>query len=226
MPNPLTQLAEAIWVADIPHSFVGLQLGTRMTAVRLSSGDVLLHSPIPITEALRTAIDLIGPVKHIVCPNMFHHMHAARVVGVYPGALLHGPKKLHRKRRDLRFHAALSELPHADWKSDLVPITIQGSIVRETVLFHPASRTLITSDLVENFKSHSHRLTRIYLRLGGLLGKAGWHPLMRLLYLDRKAARISVDRILALPFERVVIAHGDVIAINARETVREGLKWL
>ena len=187
---------------------------------------MLLHSPIPITEALRTAIDLIGPVNHIVCPNMFHHMHAGGAVGVYPGALLHGPPKLHKKRRDLRFHARLSEVPHADWKDDLVPITIQGSIVRETVLFHPASKTLITSDLVENFKSHSHRPTRIYLRLGGLLGKAGWHPLMRLLYLNRRAARASVDSILALPFERVVVAHGDVIATNARETVREGIKWL
>lgn len=226
MQSSLTKLAEDVWVAACPHSFYGLQLGTRMTVVRLSSGGVLLHSPIPMRADLRAAIDAIGPVKHIVCPNVFHHTYAGEAVGAYPDALLHGPAKLHAKRRDLHFHAVLSEIPHADWRNDLAPIAIDGSIVKETVFFHLPSGTLITADLVENFKSHDHMPTRVYLWLGGLLGKPGWHPLMRLIYVNRKAARASVERILALPIERVVVAHGDVITADAREAVRAGLKWL
>lgn len=226
MQRLLTKVAERIWVADIAHGFFGLQLGTRMTVVRLSSGALLLHSPIRATPALRTEIDQLGQINHIVCSNMFHHMFAGEWTSAYPDALLHGPAKLRKKRRDLRFEADLSEIPHPDWKNDLVPITIAGSLVRETVLFHPASKTLISSDLIENFSSHTHAPTRIYLRLGGMLGKAGWHPMMRLVYVNRKAARASIERILALPFERVIIAHGDIITTNARDTVREGLAWL
>jgi hypothetical protein len=225
MMPPLAKVADDIWVADIPHSFIGLQLGTRMTVVRLSSG-LLLHSPIPMTAALQANIDALGVVKHIVCPNVFHHVYAGEAVRAYPDALLHGPAKLAKKRRDLHFDVVLSEIPHPDWNDELMPITIAGSIVGETVLFHPASRTLVTSDLVENFRDHSHTPTRVYLRLGGLLGKPGWHPMMRLVYVNRKAARASVERILALPFERVTLAHGDIITGNARETVRQGLSWL
>lgn len=105
-------------------------------------------------------------------------------------------------------------------------ISIAGSMLRETVFYHPSSRTLITSDLVENFKAHSHWLTRCYLRLNGMLGNVTWPPMMRIVYTNRSAARESVARILALPFERVVVAHGDVITDNARETLRKGLEWL
>lgn len=224
--SQLENIAENIWAASAPHRFAGLHVGTRMTVLRLSSGAVLLHSPIELSDDLRAAIDAIGPVQHIVCPNLFHHVYAGEAVAAYPQALLHGPLKLHRKRSDLHFDAVLSDAPHADWQQDLLPVTIAGSLLGETVLFHPASRTLITSDLVENFKTHPHWLTRNYLKLNGVLGHVTWPRIMRVVYLDRNAARASVERILALPFERVIIAHGDIIGENARETLRAGLKWL
>ncbi|MFL9873828.1 DUF4336 domain-containing protein [Paraburkholderia megapolitana] len=224
--SELEKIAEDIWVSKAPHSFLGLHVDTRMTVIRLSSGKVLLHSPVPITPELRASIDAIGPVGHVVCPNLFHHVYAQQALTTYPDARLHGPEKLHRKRRDLRFDAVLSEEPDPDWRNDLVSISITGSLLKETVFYHPASKTLITSDLVENFKAHSHWLTLGYLKLNGMLGNVTWPPMMRVVYTNRRAARESVARILALPFERVVVAHGDVITDNARETLRKGLEWL
>lgn len=222
----LQAIADNLWTASVPHLFMGLHVGTRMTVVRLHTGGVLLYSPIPLRAELRAEIDAIGPVIHIVCPNLFHHMYAGQALVAYPNALLHGPEKLRQKRKDLSIPAVLSETPHADWQEDLQPIAIRGSLMNETVFFHPASKTLITSDLVENFKTSAHAPTRFWLWLGGILGHVGWHRVLRVVYLNRKAARESVDRILALPFERVIIAHGDVIEQNAKETLREGLRWL
>jgi hypothetical protein len=205
---------------------MGLHVGTRMTVIRLSSGELLLHSPIPLSSELRTAIDALGQVAHIVCPNLFHHMYAAEAATAYPQAMLHGPANLQSKRRDLRFGAVLTDQPHSDWRGDLELLTIEGCVLGETVFYHPATRTLIACDLVENFHQSSHWLTRNYLRLGGVLGRVGWHPLLRVAYRDRKLARTCIDRLLAWPFERVVLAHGDLLTDNAHALVREGLAWL
>ena len=153
-------------------------------------------------------------------------MYAADVVAAFPGALLHGPAKLQRKRKDLKFDAVLSETPHPDWDGQLLPLTIGGSLLNETLFYHPASKTLISSDLVENFHQCSHAPTRWYLWLGGILGKVGWHPLLRLVYLNRRRARADVSRLLQWPFERVILAHGDILTDNARDQVRAGLAWL
>lgn len=224
--SALEHIANDIWVCKAAHTFAGLHVGTRMTIVRLSTGGVLLHSPIALSADVRAELDAIGPVRHIVCPNMFHHMYAADALSAYPTAKLHGPAKLHKKRKDLRFDAVLSEVPDADWQQDFITISIEGSLLGETVLYHQPSKTLITCDLVENFKSHPHWFTRTYLKLNGMFGHITWPPVMRVLYINRKAARRSMDRILALPFERIIIAHGDNITSDARETLRRGLLWL
>lgn len=224
--SQLEKIAENVWVAAAPLSFMGLHVGTRMTVIRLSSGAVLLHSPVPLSAGLQAEIDAVGSVRHIVCPNLFHHMYAGEALSTWPQAKLHGPKKLQKKRQDLHFDAVLSDTPDPDWQGELLPITIAGSLLNETVLYHVPSQTLVTSDLVENFKQHPHWLTRTYLRLNGMLGKITWPPVMRIVYLNRRAARADIERILALPFERIIIAHGDIIRRNARETLRKGLEWL
>lgn len=222
----LETITDNLWSARAPQSFLGLHVGTQMTVLRLSNGGLLLHSPIAISPELQQQIDALGPVRHIVCPNLFHHLYGGDAKQRWPQALLHGPAKLQEKRTDLRFDATLSETPHPDWGTDLHCITIDGSMLNETVLFHGASGTLISADLVENFSHHDHWPTRWYLKIGGIYGRASWHRLMRFVYLGRRKARASIDRILALPIERVMVAHGDNITHDAKRVLREGLRWL
>ncbi|MFL9983438.1 DUF4336 domain-containing protein [Paraburkholderia sediminicola] len=225
MPQ-LEKIAENIWITSTSHAFLGLRVGTRMTVARLAGGGLWLHSPVTMTAEVRNELDAIGPVNHIVCPNLYHHVYAGEAVAAYPRAMLHGPHALRRKRKDLPFAADLSDTPHPDWASDLIPLTIRGCKLAETVFFHVSTRTLITSDLVENFDSSPHWLTRTYLKLSGLQGNITWSPPLRFLYSDRKLARESIDHILEWPFERVVIAHGNIILENARESVERGFVWL
>ncbi len=227
MVNALQAVAEGLWCVRADQAFLGFRVGTQMTILKLSGGGLLLHSPIAITPELRAQIDALGPVQHIVCPNLFHHLHAGGARELWPQALLHGPAALQAKRSDLHFDAVFSEQLHPDWAQDLVAITIEGSMLGETVLFHPVSKTLITVDLVENFSHCDHAPTRWYLKLGGIYGRVGWHRLLQLVYRNKSKARASVDRILALPFERVLVAHGNRnIEHDARNALREGLRWL
>jgi hypothetical protein len=197
-----------------------------MTVVRLSSGGLLLHSPVPMTESLRAELRALGPVAHIVCPNYYHHVYAGEAAAAFPDAMLHGSEELRRKRPDLAFDANLSELPHPDWQHELLPATIRGCALRETVFFHPRTRTLVTCDLVENFAGSAHWPTDLYLSLAGLRGRIGWSRFLRVVYRDRPAARACIERILEWPIERIVVAHGDIVTADAHAVVRRAFGWL
>lgn len=48
---------------------------TRMVVVRLISGELFLWSPSELAEGLRSEVDGLGPVRHLVSPNKTHHAH-------------------------------------------------------------------------------------------------------------------------------------------------------
>lgn len=220
---PLELLTTDIWTARAPLRFLSFAIGARMTIVRLPDGGVLLHSPMALDDTLRAEIDAIGPVRHVVCPNVFHHLYAAPALAAYPAAKLHAPPELGRKRRDLRIDHPLGD---TTWDGALTPVGIGGSMLKETVFFHPASGTLISADLLEYFEQCDEAWTRTYLRAAGVYQRATWNRLLRFVYRDRKAARRDIDRLLELPVDRITIGHGDVIAKDARDVLRNGFAWL
>jgi hypothetical protein len=86
--HPMERVADGVWVADAPFSFFGVRLGTRMTVVRLRDGGLFVHSPVPLTPALRAEVDALGSVRHIVAPNIAHHLYVGEWKEAYPDALL------------------------------------------------------------------------------------------------------------------------------------------
>lgn len=207
--------------------FLGmLHIGTRMTVVRLRDGSLLLHSPVPLSTEAKAELDALGPVQHVVCPNLYHHVHASAVLAAYPQALLHAPAGLQKKRPDLPIGAPFAAAPHPAWAADLRPFQIEGSLLGETVFLHERTRTLISSDLTENFETSPHLLTRLYLKANGIHGKIGWSRMLRVLYRDRAAARRSIDQLLGLDFNRLIIGHGNIIQTEGREAVRGTFTWL
>lgn len=224
--SALVPVSDSIWVVAAPFSFFGLHIGSRMTVIRLRDGSLALHSPVAVDTPLVADIDALGEVRHIICPNSFHHLFAADAVTIWPQATLYGPRALQRKRRDLTFQATLGEPLPAALASDFEAVSIAGSLLNETVLFHRDSGSLITADLIENFPSCDHAPTRWYLKINGALGQPTWPRAMRALYWRRDLARASIERILAWPVERVILAHGEIIEGNARDALRQGLAWL
>ena len=222
----LERIDQGLWAAAAPTTFLGLHLGTRMTVVRLSGGGLFLHSVVPMTGPLRAEVEALGPVAHIVLPDLYHHLHVGPWSLAFPGARIHAPPGMARKRPDLRIDAELSEVPHPDWARDLRPFFIAGCRLRETVFLHPATRTLIVSDLVENFHRMDHGPTRLYLKAAGFYGRAGFSRFLRPVYGDRPRARASLERLLAEDFERIVLCHGENLEKGGREALRLTYAWL
>jgi len=227
MPKPLRPLAPDLWVADRPQTFYGLPVGTRMTVIRLADGALLLHSPVALDAQLRAELDAIGRVRYVVAPNRVHHLYAGDVATVYPEARLWVGPGLERKRPDLQFEAVLGNEAPGEWRDVVEQTFFRGRpYENEVVFFHRPSRTLVLCDLAFNFGPGTATPTRLLMQLIRSYGTFGPSKLDPLLIRDRVAARASLERILAWDFDRVVVAHGDVLESGGREALRMGYGWL
>jgi uncharacterized protein DUF4336 len=223
----LRELAKNIWIAERPQRFYGLEVGTRMTVIRLGDGSLLLHSPVSLDPDLRRELDAIGRVCLAVAPNRVHHLHAGEVAEAYPGARLWVAPGLERKRPDLVFVGLLGDEAPAEWKEEVDQVFFRGRPYENEVVFlHRASRTLIMCDLAFNFGPRAAAPTRLLMRLLRSYGRFGPSTLDPWLIRDRRAARQSLERILAWDFDRVVVAHGDVLESGGRDALRLGYSWL
>ena len=233
----LQQVAENLWVVGQPMQFLGLEIGTRMTVVRLSHpadqpGELVLISPVRLAEADKAKLDELGTVAHIIAPNLFHHLFMEQAQQLYPQAKCWGVAELAQKRSGLKLDGlldqpgslgeALSYLPVQGFAA-LLP---QGICqVNETVFCHHPSRTLIVTDLAFNFDSASSLGTRFAARVLGsyealrptLLEKWGTQ--------DKAGVEASVREILQWNFDRVVLTHGSVVEQGGKTALREGYEW-
>jgi hypothetical protein len=223
----LRQLDEDLWIAERPQRFYGLEVGARMTAIRLADRSLLLHSPLALDAALRRELDALGPVRFAVAPNRFHHLYAGDVARAYPDSRLWVAPGVERKRPDLAIAGLLGDEAPAGWEGQVDQLLFRGRPFENEVVFrHRASRTLLLCDLAFHFGARAAPLTRLLMRALGSYGRFGPSRLDRFLIRDRPAARQSLERILAWDFDRVVVAHGDVLETGGREALRAGYGWL
>lgn len=223
----LVPLAENIWTAVRPQTFFGLEVGARMTVMRLADGSLLLHSPLPLDADLRRELDALGRVRYAVAPNRVHHLYAGKVADAYPEARLWIGPGLEKKRPDLEFVAILGDEAPAEWRDEVGQVFFAGRpYENEVVFFHRPSRTLILCDLAFNFGPSTAWPTRLLMTLIRSYGRFGPSTLDPWLIRDRAAARASLQRILAWDFDRVVVAHGDVLERGGHEALRRGYAWL
>jgi hypothetical protein len=198
-----------------------------MTVVRLRGERLLLHSPVTLDVDLRRALDALGRVCFAVAPNRVHHLHAGEVAHAYPGARLWVAPGLERKRPDLVFEAVLADDAPQEWSAEVAQVFFRGRpYENEVVFFHRSSRTLVLCDLAFNFGPGTAWQTRLLMTLLRSYGYCGPSKLDPWLIRDRRAARESLERILAWDFDRIILAHGDVLERGGRDVLRRGYSWL
>jgi len=226
----LTTITDDIHSIDEDFGFSGFQLGRRGTVVRLDGDSLLLHSPIPMTPELKAAVDALGTVRHIVAPNLFHHLWAPEWADAYPDAVVHAPEGIEKKQKRLRVGRTLDGTADPAWGGVLTPLLFEGMPAhRETNLWHEASGTLISSDLALALpRELDHWLTRTYAKLNKFYGKPlGCSLVHKMWTKDKPAVRRSVDRILELAPKRLVLGHRNVIdGPDTTDALREAWSWL
>jgi hypothetical protein len=223
----MQQLHSDLWIADSSMRFVGLEIGARMTVVRLPGAKLLLHSPITATEELVREVETLGQVAYLIAPNRFHHLSVGEWLRACPEATAYVAPGLDEKRPDLKITGVLSDEPEPGWAGTIDQVLVRGfPLANEVVFFHRPSSTLIATDLAFNVGPSSPALTRLAFRLGRAYGHLSPTLLERLFVRDRSAFRRSLESMLAWPFERVVVAHGQVSEKGGREELVRGYAWV
>ena len=216
-----------LWVAEVPLRFFGLEVGTRMSVVRLVNGDLWLHSPVGLTDGLRRELDRIGPVRHVVCPNRMHHVFVEPYFSAYPSARVFAAPGLPEKRRDLPFHGVLGDGPEPGWAEDLDQLVFRGERqLREVVFLHRASRSLILTDLLQSAHPQSPPLTRLVHRLYRTYENPGPPLPVRLGFVNKAAARLSLERVRSWDFDRIVLAHGHLVETGGKAAFLSAFSFL
>jgi hypothetical protein len=226
----LTPFGPDIWIADGPHvSTGGFHYGTRTAVIRLSNGELFIWSPIKLTSALRTEVDALGEVRDLVPPNSLHHLFVDDWRAAYLNARLYAPPRLRAKRKDLAFTADLGDGPAAAWAKDIDQVIIPGNLITtEVVFFHRKSATVLFTDLVQQFPSQWFAGWRAAVARLDLMTEA--EPAVprkfRVSFVHRRAARAALERILAWPAEKVLMAHGTPVTRDGRAFVGRAFRWL
>ncbi|MGO4870585.1 MAG: DUF4336 domain-containing protein [Roseiarcus sp.] len=227
----LLEFGPGVWIREGPVvPFVaGFPYPTRMAVIRLSDGGLFVWSPVALSPALRREVDALGPVRCLVSPNLLHHLFLGEWKAAYPEARLFASPGLRRRRTDLAFDADLGDAPDPIWAADIDQVLVSGSfIMTEAVFFHRGSRTAIFADLIENLPRDWFKGWRgLLARLDGIVAPNPGAPReWRASFVNRRAARRALGRILAWPIERVLIAHGEPARVDGAAFVRGAFAWL
>lgn len=229
MTTPRLQpITDELWGATHDLMMSGIvHFPGRMTVARLDSGELWVCSPIPIDDALAEELAALGPVAHIVAPNRLHHLYLPGAIARYPEAKVWAAPGLPDKRKDITFDGVLHDDAEPPWAGELPHVFLAGSPwMNEVVFWHRATRSLVLTDLIFNLHDVRGWFTRLVLRMVRAYRRPGQSRLVRLTTRDRDAFATSLRRVLAWDIDRIVVAHGEIVADDPKATLAGALGWV
>lgn len=208
-------VTDQVWCYQYPVRSGPLQLMARMTIVRLNDGALWVHSPAPLTDELLEELTAIGSVHHVVAPNKSHHLHFKDFLANFPSAQGYIAPGLQSR---LAPQDALRILvPGSDpWPAEIDTTFVSGlPLIDETLFYHRSSRSLIVTDLFAYYGPRQPWVLRVIAGVLGVRGRLATSRTMRLAISDYAALLQSLAPLHALPIERVIVGHGDLVVENA-----------
>lgn len=231
--DTLKPLAEKVWIVDSgPLVAMGMELPLRMTVVQLENGDVLLHSPTRWTSGLAQALEAIGPIRHLVAPNIAHWTFLEEWQRAFPDATTWSAPGLRERRQvrqsGVRIDRDLADAAPPEWAAEMDQGIVRGGAgFREAYFFHRSSRTLVLVDLIENLQPDKlPPLTRAAMRLAAATDGTTARHLRVILRLGGTTMVSALRRLIAFDPERVVVAHGAILEDRGGDRLRHAFAWV
>lgn len=185
-----------------------MNLPVRSVLARLDSGASVLISPgSKLTPAqLREA----APVTDLVAPNTLHNAGMKQAREVYPQAKAWGPQGAGQPE-------VLSE-ERWPYTAEMPILALAGMPkVKEFILFHKKSKTLIVTDAAFNLQKTSGMGAWLILSLFGTYRKFGVSRFWLKFADDKEALAASLKKVFEWDFDNLVVSHGEALYGGARE---------
>ena len=228
----LRQITSSIWVKEQPFKYFGLEVGTRMTIVRLLHNQLVLISPVKLDSQTITEINDLGTVTYIIAPNLFHYLYLQDCKNIYPDASLITAPGLETKtkinsdlvftKNEISFNGELEYFLFAGFQAFMLTTL---SIANEIVFYHPESKTLILTDTAFHFDRSFPLITQFASRIISCYERLRPSILDKIAIQDKEQITASVTKLLQWDFQRVIMAHGTIVEENAKERLVAGYEW-
>ena len=154
-----------------------------------------------------------------------------RRANAYPRAEIDVAKGIPSELSTLRVDRILTSTMEPRWALDLDQSTMLGApAFDESVFLHKASRSLIVADLIQNHNRKDQRgvgklIARFASERQGYKGLCLAHQLKRAATIeDHEAFSEFLETIEGWDFDRIIVAHGDVVEDPVRSTLTDLLR--
>jgi hypothetical protein len=209
--GPIEKLEDNLWT--VAAALPGMALRRRMTLIRLSSGEVVVHSAVALSEPAMRDIEAWGTLAFIIVPNGYHRIDAPRFKARYPNAKVLCPKDS---------SARVAEVVAVDGSFEALPsdpslrcTPVAGAKGGEHFFFVTSTGgkvSLIVNDAIFNHP-HVGGFGGLVMRLLGSTGGPKVTRIARMMMVsDRAALRAQLVELTKTPgLARIVVSHVDII---------------
>lgn len=228
----LKPVASDVWIVDGGWiRLYGIPFPTRMTVIRLRDGGIWVHSPIDDRNGLTDAVAGLGPVRHLIAPNWIHYAWIPIWQTRFDQATTWGSPGVVARAASrgvtLRLDRELGNTPPGPWAGEIDQRLADSGLHREVVFFHNASRTLVLTDLIENFEpAKVPWWMRPLIRLAGICDPDGRMPRDMAMSFRHRSEHLRelVTTMIGWNPQRVILAHGRWYDRDGTEELRRAFR--
>jgi len=220
----MIKIGEDIWTHEDEMKLMCVQLGLRMTVVKLEDGGLWVHSPTALSPELKKEVESIGPVRFIVGASNGHNLWLQEWQQAFPDAKLYVSGGIPKKLK-LTDYQLLDENFDNIWQQDLEHQAMPDTpFFNESVFLHKKTKSLIVTDLIQNYPAEACQpgfsgiILKYLLQPIGFKGMCIAPPLkMGFTIKDKERFSSFITKIKTWDFERIIVTHGDIIDTNATQ---------
>lgn len=177
----------------------------------------------PGSKLIEADYKKMGDVTDLIAPNLFHCAGILQAKKFFPKAKIWGVKGAKEAKPQILWEEIIDD---SSWSfMDGLPIVyIEGMPkANEVVFLDKASRSLIVTDLCFNLQNQKGFGSWLILNMFGTYNKFGVSRFYLNLVKDKLAFQKSMEKILSLDFDNIIVGHGDNYMGGALEGLRKAL---
>lgn len=188
-----------------------------MSVVGTSAG-LMIYSPVHLSESMIAELKQLGEVAAIIAPNLFHHMYLRDCISALPQARVLIAPGLEKK---------IGVIPNAEeftaktefGTQEIDHFMFTGHALQETIIFHRATGTLITADLIYNYGPRQYPAERMFFRTIGCYGAPKVAFYHRFAITDKKSVANLIKTVSSWKIRRIIMSHGDIIESDEASSI-------
>eukprot|EP01114_Cavostelium_apophysatum_P012939 TRINITY_DN3024_c0_g1_i1.p1 TRINITY_DN3024_c0_g1~~TRINITY_DN3024_c0_g1_i1.p1 ORF type:complete len:421 (+),score=75.91 TRINITY_DN3024_c0_g1_i1:73-1335(+) len=196
---------------------------------RLLDGTIAMINPIDLTEASIEDINKLGVVSHIISVTQNHHMYLQQCAKAFPQARTYGPRSFKTTEASLlKLNGYLDDATPV-LPNDFYQVTFAGHNFGEVIFVHKATGSAVLGDLA--VANGPRFRNRAYLMcFGSLPNEAKPRLTMPSYHLfgveNLSAVKTALKKLTDLPFDRLLLIHGEVIESGGKRQVEHAMSWI